>query len=363
VRALVPKLLLLVASVVLCLIVTETALRLAGFNPLGELLDGRQLILEPSPRADLRYAPRPGASGFAWGADVSINSLGFRDREVAVEKGDAYRILAIGDSITFANGLPVEARFTEQLERMLRREVDAPVEVLNLGIGGYDTLQEVAFLDEVGIPLSPDLVVLQFCVNDAGVVSANLRYIENMEALHSPIYRLRAAQLARVYLDRVRSLLSFHLANQTDAFVSAYRQRIVAVDDDAVLVDLVQRLRARKPEGALAWYASEPRLGRLRYGFRQLASLRDEHGFDVLVAIVPYLGADEGWDLAYAMVERLADEQGFEVVRLLAEPPGQPLEPLRMTASDFVHPNERGHRLIAETLFERIAPRLRADTE
>src|SRR5512134_166244 len=88
--------------------------------------------LSPNPR--LLFEPDPG--------DPSINADGFRDREFPVERGAAARIVALGDSVTFGWGVPAEDAWPKQLERLLAADGGPDPEVLNLGVGGYNTRQE-----------------------------------------------------------------------------------------------------------------------------------------------------------------------------------------------------------------------------
>jgi hypothetical protein len=168
IRALFLRLAAVTLAVLLALAVVEMGLRIAGYDPLGRRSSGRHRFIRPSTNPDLRYELVPGARGLAWRRPVAINSHGFRDQEYTVEKAPgAFRIVVIGDSITFAGNLEAEQRFTEVLEARLLAE-GRLVEVLNLGVGGYDTLDEVAFLEHVGIAFDPDLVVVAFCINDLG---------------------------------------------------------------------------------------------------------------------------------------------------------------------------------------------------
>jgi hypothetical protein len=58
------------------------------------------------PRGRNPYVLRPGASGALHDSEVRINQLGFRGREISLEKGDRFRIVALGESTTF--GVTVE---------------------------------------------------------------------------------------------------------------------------------------------------------------------------------------------------------------------------------------------------------------
>ena len=63
---------------------------------------------------------------------VYINSIGIRDRELPRERGDMYRVLAIGDSYTYGWGVDIENTWMRRLETLLRDE-GRNIEILNLG--------------------------------------------------------------------------------------------------------------------------------------------------------------------------------------------------------------------------------------
>lgn len=100
---------------------------------------------------------------------MEINSLGFRDDELSPEKGrDELRILILGDSITWASYLPAEETFVERVEEYLRQSLpDRSVEVINGGVGDIGLKEELAILEERGLLLNPDLVVISFYLNDS----------------------------------------------------------------------------------------------------------------------------------------------------------------------------------------------------
>lgn len=107
------------------------------------------------------------------GVPVSINSNGLRDEEYQHEKPEGvYRILVIGDSLTFGWGVNAEDIFSEILEKKLNERNDIhrkykKIEVINGGIGNYNTRQESAFLEKEGLKYLPDEVILAHFINDA----------------------------------------------------------------------------------------------------------------------------------------------------------------------------------------------------
>ncbi len=108
-------------------------------------------------------------SKVSWPAElaytVSVNSLGLRGRELPIDKGPAFRILALGDSYTFGFYVDDEETFPHQLEAMLAGR-SQPIEVVNAGCGRYCLADELDFYRERARQLQPDLVVLVFCGND-----------------------------------------------------------------------------------------------------------------------------------------------------------------------------------------------------
>jgi len=100
---------------------------------------------------------------------VEINSKGFHDREHAYAKPPGVvRILTLGDSFTAAIEVPLEDSFSRLLEKRLN-ELAPPTrfEVVNLGVGGYSTVNEMLMYREEGAKYRPDLVMVFF--NDGDI--------------------------------------------------------------------------------------------------------------------------------------------------------------------------------------------------
>lgn len=101
------------------------------------------------------------------GADVEINSLGLRDREFsAVPPPGRTRIMMLGDSLTLGWGVEGNETYSKVVEDMLRNS-GRDVEVINTGVGNYNTEMEVAYFLERGAKLKPHYVVLNYFINDA----------------------------------------------------------------------------------------------------------------------------------------------------------------------------------------------------
>jgi lysophospholipase L1-like esterase len=75
------------------------------------------------------------------------------------------RILFIGDSLVWSGETSSGELYTKVLEQRLKTSVNS-FEVINAGIPGYTTYQELEFLKIYGLDMEPDLVVLGFVFND-----------------------------------------------------------------------------------------------------------------------------------------------------------------------------------------------------
>jgi hypothetical protein len=119
-----------------------------------------------------------------------VNSTGLRDREYAVPKpAGTMRILALGDSVTYGSQVAAEESYPKLLERLF----GSRVEVINAGVPGYSPYNERKLFESVGAAYQPDLVLVQFCLNDVAdplihwkVLADEVRIPE--EAIPNPRY-------------------------------------------------------------------------------------------------------------------------------------------------------------------------------
>src|SRR5262245_11305743 len=111
----------------------------------------------------------PGKSGRFMGVEIAINSHKLREREIGFEKpADVKRILMLGDSVTLGWGVDFDQTTSKQLEASLNLS-NGPrkYEVINAGVGNYNTQMEVQYFFNEGLKYSPDMVILNYFINDA----------------------------------------------------------------------------------------------------------------------------------------------------------------------------------------------------
>ncbi len=143
--------------VVLTLVAGEVAVRIA-------VSSWRPERVIPSANGQLVYELNPRFPG--------INPFGMRgDGFGSGDLQGKYVIAVIGDSHTYS--LRVE-RASQAIPQQIERHLNSllgheAVTVLNLGVPGYNMAQELEVLRVKALPFHPNLVVLQYCINDTHV--------------------------------------------------------------------------------------------------------------------------------------------------------------------------------------------------
>ena len=129
-------------------------------------------VNKPSSTITFRYDSNP-RGYFKPGnvVDHVTNSWGFRGGELSPSKEPGtICLLFLGDSFTFGEGVHVEDTFAETTARLLPQRLgreNLKVEGYNLGVGGYNTADEVFLLKSIAPDLRPDAVILCYVLNDA----------------------------------------------------------------------------------------------------------------------------------------------------------------------------------------------------
>jgi len=158
------NLLLVGVSLVVSAVAGEFLLRLALPAPNHWKYPQERYLYDP--QIGVQLAPNQRA--YTHDKPVEINSMGVRDREYSGKaRAGIKRVVALGDSQTFGNGLAIADTWPKKLESALSdRFGHGHWEVLNCGIPGTDTWQHEVMLKRMMDAYRPDLVILAFYVND-----------------------------------------------------------------------------------------------------------------------------------------------------------------------------------------------------
>jgi hypothetical protein len=156
---------LMVTSVVALLLVIEIIIRLTEPR---EIM--RYFYVKDDPVLHHKFVPNSVGryKTVEFDIDYTINSIGLRDREYAIEKpSKTYRILMLGDSFIEGDGVYSNETCAKRLEAILDTvRSDIRWEVINAGVGSYSPLLEYLHLKHHGLQLQPDLVILGFDLSD-----------------------------------------------------------------------------------------------------------------------------------------------------------------------------------------------------
>jgi len=98
-----------------------------------------------------------------------LKTHGLRDSKHQAEKPPGcFRILGLGDSITWGHGMHVDDTFLKRIERRLNKRAGAKrIQALNFSECGMSTHEEMEDIHRHVKHLDPDLILVGFCLNDA----------------------------------------------------------------------------------------------------------------------------------------------------------------------------------------------------
>jgi hypothetical protein len=114
-------------------------------------------------RDDTTYTGlKPRSKGFLAGVPIYVNNLGFIDRDREFEKkGDVYRIVVCGASISMGQGVEEGKNYPALLEKMLNERIPSrKFEVINLSIAGYSNNEILEVLEKFALKFNPDMIFI-----------------------------------------------------------------------------------------------------------------------------------------------------------------------------------------------------------
>lgn len=261
---------------------------------------------------------RPNAAARLMGVDVAINGLGDRGPRLIIPKPrGVFRIVMLGDSLTFGWGVTESDLFVNRVAAELNRQGVA-VETVNLGVGNTNTAMQTASFERRIASLDADLVVLNYFINDAEP---------------TPSVAGSAGWIAR-------NLVAYPVVG--GAWDALKRSMFGAPEWKRYYRDLYA-------DDAAGWQATQS-------AFRRLAALCRDRKLPLIVVNLPELRELDPYPFAdvTAKVQTLATAEEalfFDATQAVAaERPSD----LWVTVPD-PHPNARAHALIGKFIAEGIA--------
>jgi hypothetical protein len=331
------------AALLGALLLLELALRAAGYSA-PELYQ-----LDPQLGWSLR-ANKHGSRTYAGDRGYAIiNAAGFRDRDRTLDKPDpVYRIAVLGDEYSEAAPVALRDTWWWQLEPKLQYCGFRPgklVEVLNFGVAGYSTAQELVLLQTRVMRYAPDLVLLQVAPDDvidnSSVLAANkLRpfyFLDAHGALRIDEAFAESADFQRGMRTRYR--LAAEVADHSHAFQLARqlaRQTFIAPAHASAAL-------ASGAQYDEAWRITEALLAKMNdYARRNGAELR-------LVAVPAAREAGGAPGVVDQRLAALGNKLQMPVISLTADLSSMQYRPSGAWSVE-------GHRAAAAALAQRLCP-------
>ena len=249
-----------------------------------------------------------------------INKWGFRGPDFEKQKvPGTRRVMVLGDSFTFGEGVRLEDTFVRRMEEKLRRKTAQSLEVLNFGVSAWATRDETAYFKQAGVQFAPDLVVVAYVLNDADH-AGGLGLWNNFR---------------REYEDR--------------RFQSSYLINFIYT---TIKRSIYGRRYVRKMAGSAV---SPGERGKWDLSFSMLSEIDKSarsRGMKFAVVLFPFmfeLNDNYPFTDLHRMITAGLTQYGIPVLDLLPAFKGQDYLKLWAHPSDQ-HPNEKGHEIAAEAI-------------
>lgn len=295
-RRVLPKLGLILLGLAFGAVSAEIALRIAGYS-YPEFYQSDQ---------SRGYALRPNMAGRyrkEGDAFVRISSDGLRDREHAKTKpANTIRIAVIGDSYPEAFPVPMEDSFWSIMEKKLpqcSRFGGRQIEVINFGVSGYGTAQELITLREQVWQFAPDIVMLTVTTNND--ISDNLRALKKTDEIPYFVYRDGPLTLDDSFKETRAFRLRQSPFNRLGRWIRDHSRLIQAINQGHHGFKIW--LAARRARNATTERDAEP-------GTLNAAAASEEVGIDNLIYREP---GDQVWSEAWRVTEGLMRKMRDEV--------------------------------------------------
>lgn len=290
-------------------------------SPLAEVLSKRPagwIRLDQSDAmrltGDIRFRELvPSKETVVNGVLYRTNEWGMRDDAYPKAKpAGAVRIGFLGASYAMGWGVAHEDCFEAVLEKRLNEGGGANVQALNFAVNGYSPLCQTVALPDTALGFDLDVAVFVSHVSD-------------------PYWA--ASRLARAVRKGVEL---------PDPFLGEYAKR-AGVGRTTPDLAAERRLSTKWPE-MIGW------------AYQRMADQCREKGVRPVWLFVPRIGDKPGVGQAknFPALKAAAEKAGFTVIDLSGVFDGYAVDDISLAKWD-THPNERGHRLIADKIYDLIA--------
>lgn len=285
-------------SLLFAALICEIALRVLLGAPLAQ----KQPVLTIEANPYRGWAMIPNTTHFAYHHPVHINNLGLRGDDVTEKQPDEVRILALGDSMIFGQGIADDQTLPVHMQSQLNAKATDTAQtftVINGGLRSYSTNQELGLLEELGTTIQPDVVIIFWYWNDV---------IEHSIPEHNHRFTLTGP----VAFDTKQKLEGWRLAKW---HVTQTLRR------SALIMWLYDSARALQA-GEWPRDTSLAAMARLDGYLARFKAMENEHRFKLLLAVIPdpnSLNGEHPGSEYTLLVQALAEKHGIASRDLFAD--------------------------------------------
>ena len=357
-----PKVVTCLASLLITLLLLEVGIRLFAPQDLDFFNDQKIWRVSAKPGQSHEYIPHSRNDSLV-GVPVRINSLGLRDREINVPKPPrSFRILAMGDSVTFGFGVRLEETYLKVLETQLNQHAQDGIryEVVNAGISGEGLLYYYHFMQSVALTLEPDIVLIGITLTKIGDYSDRERPVRQSMSMSHDLFRL-------VYRLNVFMRLNSHLYASTYMNLKSIMYGTGILDINNIRDYEYITLKQPSEKQQRVWESSLNLLSKI-------AMLSRERGYPLVLVVFPMevqlspgaldlyrrkfrvsLGPEALQGEAQRRIRAFGATEGIPVIDLLPAFQAAADRDLflrnRSITYDPVHPSVLGHRIAGEEIY------------
>ncbi len=295
--------------------------------------------------------------------ELTINAQGFRGKDLVTEGGASCRIIVLGGSAAFGQGASGDNKvFTSVLEGLLNAHSSAlkgDVRVLNAGVTGYDSTQELILLTTRLLEYQPDVIIIFDGWNDfysggmappgaqdpdsltfgeiEEVLSRNTQRWTNILRL-SAFFRVAERALSKAWREWGETRRFGRFSDNLGVYLPLYRKNLERI------------ARLAKAYGVEAIFAPQPEL------FQRKGEIpEEEQELRLKFSTKRHAG--------YAEFARTQYPAFIESAKEVAQAEGATFVDTRTTFdqfegvafADFVHLNDQGHEILARHLLPTVS--------
>jgi hypothetical protein len=308
---------LMCISVVVALLIAEGIVRVKNGSMNNYNIEMWRYARELKVRSDdpaLDFDHLKNKSAVLQNVEIRLNEWGLRGDPVTPASPDIRRILFLGGSATLGWGVREDETVERQLEKLLAA-AGVRAQVLNAGIGNYNTERYVSRFFKELTPLAPTDIVVQYFMRDA----------EELPSSRGNVFMRNSELAVTLWI--------------------AYTRMLDRFGDN----DLVARYRKLYDPGQPGFAVMEQEL-------KKLAQYARERGIRLYFMMIPDVHdlVDYKFTFVHDIMRNFAKENGYAYVDMLPVMTGlRPQEIWAMPGDP--HPNAFAHKLMAEAILPLIA--------